>query len=56
MPALVVVGGQSPEFMRITAQQVADALPDGRLEVLDGQGHVVPPEVLVPVVTRFLAG
>ena len=56
VPALVVVGGQSPEFMRITAQQVADALPDGRLEVLDGQGHVVPPEVLVPVVTRFLAG
>lgn len=34
-------------------EQVATLL---ELRVLEGQGHVVPPELLAPVVTEFLAG
>lgn len=52
-PALVLAGGSSPAFMIDTARQIADALPNGRLHVLQGQEHVVPPEILVPVLTEF---
>ena len=53
---LVLVGGASPEWMIDVARQVADALPHGRYSVLEGQEHVVPPEILVPVLAEFLAG
>jgi hypothetical protein len=36
-------------------RQLAVALPDGRHEVLEDQEHVVPPEVLVPVVEDFFS-
>jgi pimeloyl-ACP methyl ester carboxylesterase len=49
VPALVLCGGASPEWMIEVGRQVADVLPDGRHGVLEGQEHVVPPEVLVPV-------
>ena len=52
---LVLVGGASPEWMIDVARQVADALPHGRYRVLEGQEHVVPPEILVPVLAEFLA-
>ncbi|MGR7023148.1 alpha/beta fold hydrolase [Geodermatophilus sp. URMC 62] len=55
-PGLVVVGGQSPPFMREVAGRLADLLPAGRLRVLEGHGHVVPPEVLAPLVAEFLLG
>ncbi len=51
---LVVAGGASPEWMIDACQQIADALPNGRLSVLEGQEHVVPPEILAPVVTEFI--
>jgi hypothetical protein len=35
-------------------RQVADGLPDGKLSILEGQEHAVPPEVLVPVLAGFL--
>jgi pimeloyl-ACP methyl ester carboxylesterase len=53
---LVLVGGASPEWMIDVGRQVAEALPNGRLRVLEGQEHVVPPEVLVPVLKEFFAG
>jgi pimeloyl-ACP methyl ester carboxylesterase len=52
--ALVLVGGASPEWMIDAGRHIADALPNGRLRVLEGQEHVVPPEVLVPVLTAFI--
>jgi pimeloyl-ACP methyl ester carboxylesterase len=52
---LVLVSGASPAWMIDVGRQLADALPNGRLSVLEGQEHVVPPEVLVPVLTEFLA-
>lgn len=53
--SLVLVGGASPEWMIAVGRQVADALPNGRHRVLDDQEHVVPPEVLVPVLAGFFA-
>ena len=56
VPALVLAGGASPDFMRDAAARIADALPHGRLRVLDGEEHVVAPEVLRPVLAEFLLG
>jgi hypothetical protein len=54
--SLVLVGGASPAWMIDIGRQVADALPNGRYRVLEGQEHVVAPEVLVPVLAAFFAG
>jgi pimeloyl-ACP methyl ester carboxylesterase len=55
-PGLVLVGGGNPPFMVEVGRRLLDLLPDARLQVLDGQGHVVPPDVLSPVVAGFLLG
>ncbi|MGP4024152.1 alpha/beta fold hydrolase [Actinomadura sp. 3N407] len=52
--ALVLAGGASPEWMIDAARRIADALPKGRLQMLHGQEHIVPPEILAPVLTEFL--
>jgi pimeloyl-ACP methyl ester carboxylesterase len=54
-PTLVIAGGAGPDWMTDVGRQVAEALQDGELRVLDGQEHVVPPDVLAPVVEEFLA-
>lgn len=54
-PALVLAGTESPPWMVNTARELANALPHGRLHVMEGHGHVVPPELLSPVLTEFLA-
>jgi pimeloyl-ACP methyl ester carboxylesterase len=54
-PTLVLVGGASPAWMIDVGRQVADAMPNGRHRVLEGQEHVVPPELLAPVLVEFLA-
>jgi pimeloyl-ACP methyl ester carboxylesterase len=51
---LVLCGGESPPFMLDIARDLAAALPNGRLEVLEGQDHAADPEVLAPVVAAFL--
>jgi pimeloyl-ACP methyl ester carboxylesterase len=53
---LVLVGGSSPAWTIDIGRQVADALPNGQHRVLEGQEHVVPPEVLVPVLAEFITG
>jgi pimeloyl-ACP methyl ester carboxylesterase len=55
VPALVISGDQSPPFLRASAQAVADALPNGRLSTLAGQGHDISPAATAPVMTEFLA-
>jgi pimeloyl-ACP methyl ester carboxylesterase len=55
VPTLVIAGGAGPEWMSDVARQVADAVQDGELRVLEGQEHVVPPDILAPVVEGFLA-
>lgn len=53
MPTLVLVGGANPDGMVDIGGQIADALPNGRHRILEGQEHVVAPEVLVPVLAEF---
>jgi pimeloyl-ACP methyl ester carboxylesterase len=54
VPALVVAGGVDMPFMRETAQALADALPDGQVRFLDGQGHDVDMAILAPVLKEFI--
>jgi pimeloyl-ACP methyl ester carboxylesterase len=53
VPTLVIAGGADLPWMRQTAQALADALPDGRVRFLEGQGHDVDPAVLAPVLVEF---
>lgn len=55
IPALVISGEQSPPFLSAAALAVANALPNGRLSTLAGQGHDISPEATAPVMTEFLA-
>ena len=53
VPTLVIAGGADFPWMRQTAQDLADALPDGQVRILDGQGHDVDPAVLAPTLATF---
>jgi len=53
VPTIVIAGGADMPFMRETAQALADALPDGQVRFLDGQGHNVDPTVLAPALKEF---
>jgi pimeloyl-ACP methyl ester carboxylesterase len=55
-PTLVLCGGASPGWMIDVGKQVAEGLPNGRLEVLEGQEHVVPPVLLAPVLAEYFFG
>jgi pimeloyl-ACP methyl ester carboxylesterase len=52
-PTLVIAGGADMPWMRDSARALADALPDGRIRTLDGQGHNVDPAVLAPALAEF---
>jgi pimeloyl-ACP methyl ester carboxylesterase len=53
-PTLVIAGGKSPEYMRNAQAAVADAVPDGRVETLPGQTHMIRAKVTAPVVAAHL--
>jgi pimeloyl-ACP methyl ester carboxylesterase len=53
VPTVVIAGGADMPFMRDSAQALADALPDGEVRFLDGQGHDVDPTVLAPAMKEF---
>jgi pimeloyl-ACP methyl ester carboxylesterase len=53
-PTLVIAGGKSPEYMRNAQAAIADAVPDGRLETLPGQTHMIKAKVTAPVVAAHL--
>jgi pimeloyl-ACP methyl ester carboxylesterase len=54
-PALVLDGEESPPVTRNAARAVAEALPNGRLHSLAGQGHTIEPDATAPVVATFLS-
>lgn len=54
IPTLVLCGSTSAEWMVEAGRQIADAMPHGQYQVLQGQGHVVPAEILAPVLTDYL--
>jgi pimeloyl-ACP methyl ester carboxylesterase len=46
VPTLLLVGGESPDYLKADPETVAAALPDARITVLEGQQHIA--DVLVP--------
>jgi pimeloyl-ACP methyl ester carboxylesterase len=55
-PTLVLQGGASPAWMRAGTAALARALPNGRLAVLEGQGHAAAqdaPQLLAAELVRF---
>lgn len=53
VPALVIDGGASPEWMRAAARAIAEVLPHVQHHTLEGQTHAVSPQALAPVLTEF---
>ena len=57
VPALVLAGSDSPDFLRNSTATVASTLPNCQVAVLDGQQHVAmdtAPHLLVDTVNAFL--
>lgn len=57
-PLLVVVGDADPTIPVETARELAESAPDGRLEVIEGAGHLVSleqPEAFNRVLRAFMA-
>ena len=58
VPTLLLLGSESPPFLRVQTVAVAAALPDARIVTLAGGGHdamLRAPELFVREVTRFFA-
>jgi pimeloyl-ACP methyl ester carboxylesterase len=53
MPSLVLDGGESEGLKHVAADALAAALPNSERRTLEGQGTLVPPEVLAPVLKEF---
>jgi pimeloyl-ACP methyl ester carboxylesterase len=53
MPALILVGSESPAFKHEAAEALVKAMPHAAWKTLEGQSTVVPPEVLAPVLKEF---
>ena len=57
VPTLLLVGGDSPDFVRSAADTIAAALPDARVQVIEGQQHIaldLVPKVFADYVVAFL--
>jgi pimeloyl-ACP methyl ester carboxylesterase len=59
IPTLLLLGSESPAIFEETAKAVAEALPDSRIVVMAGQGHVAMDtgtDLFTSEVLRFLEG
>jgi pimeloyl-ACP methyl ester carboxylesterase len=54
-PALVLVGGKSPTYMKNAQAALVGQLPNGRLTELPGQTHLVKGKATVPALREFFA-
>jgi pimeloyl-ACP methyl ester carboxylesterase len=57
VPALMLVGGESPDFLTAGIDTVAAALPDAHIVVLEGQQHIAidfVPEIFADHILAFL--
>jgi pimeloyl-ACP methyl ester carboxylesterase len=54
-PTLVMVGDANPPYFLEVGRRLAHGLPNARLEVLEGEGHVVDASKIASVVTSFMA-
>jgi pimeloyl-ACP methyl ester carboxylesterase len=55
VPTLVLTGELGARFMLETATTLSKVIPSATLRTLNGQTHVVHPEVLAPVLVEFFA-
>lgn len=55
VPALVIAGGKSPTYMKNAQAAIAAQLPNGKLEELPGQTHIVRGKATAPLLRRFFA-
>ena len=53
VPVLAMSGSDSPDWMRRAAEAVADAAPHGTFREFPGRNHMVPPEIVAPVLKDF---
>ena len=53
VPTLVLDGGASPPWGRLSADAVAAAVPGAERQTLEGQTHEVAAQVLAPVLAEF---
>ncbi|CAL9415279.1 alpha/beta fold hydrolase [Streptomyces sp. enrichment culture] len=53
VPVLAIAGDASPGWMREAARAIADTVPRGTYRTLQGQTHMVEPDVLAPVLAEF---
>ncbi|HZW03745.1 MAG TPA: alpha/beta hydrolase [Anaerolineaceae bacterium] len=59
LPVMLLLGSESPPFMRESTEWIAAALPQSRVVELPGQGHIAmysAPELFVREVKEFLTG
>ncbi len=59
LPTLVIVGEEDVPTPPRTAQRLADAIPDSRVEVVRGAGHTAPveqPDAVTALIAAFIAG
>ncbi|MGX6608314.1 alpha/beta fold hydrolase [Micromonosporaceae bacterium Da 78-11] len=54
IPAIVLDGGKSPQYMRNAAKALSEALPKAEYRTLPGQTHMVNAAVVAPAVKQFL--
>ncbi|MFI2644897.1 alpha/beta fold hydrolase [Streptomyces sp. NPDC018610] len=54
VPVLVLAGGASPAWLQEAARATAEAAPEGAYRCLEGQTHMVDPDVLAPALAEFL--
>lgn len=57
VPTLMLLGADSPEWIRVDTERVVAALPDARVAILDGQEHladVTAPELVAAQLRVFL--
>jgi pimeloyl-ACP methyl ester carboxylesterase len=55
VPALVMDGEATADFLHAAADQLAKALPNAQRKTLSGQTHTVTPETIAPVLKSFFA-
>ncbi|QIJ66742.1 alpha/beta hydrolase [Streptomyces sp. JB150] len=55
VPVLAVAGAESPAWAREAVRAVAEAAPRGIHRTLEGQTHMVDPQVLGPVLAEFFS-
>ncbi|GGW71127.1 alpha/beta fold hydrolase [Streptomyces griseoloalbus] len=55
VPVLSIAGDASPAWMREAARAIAESVPQGAYRTLEGQTHMVEPDVLAPVLAEFFA-